>query len=75
MPILTPELKKAVEEAGDEPLRLLDPETQRTYVLLSIDAFEKLAGSGYDDSPWTDEEMEALSEEARRSLDDPAARS
>jgi hypothetical protein len=75
MPILTPELKRAVEQAGDDLVRLTDPETQRAYVLLPLDGYEKLAGgAGYDDSPWTDEEMEALSEEARQSLDGQTAR-
>ncbi len=73
MPMLTPELKRAVEQAGDGLVRLTDPETQRAYVLLPLDQYEKLAGAGYDDSPWTEEEMEALSEEARRSLDGPMA--
>ena len=75
MPMLTPELKKAVEQAGDDPVTLTDPETQRAYVLLPLDEYEKLAGVPYDDSPWTDEEMGALAEEAQRSLDGPAAQS
>lgn len=59
MPMLTPELKRAVEQAGDVPV--------------TLDEYEKLVGADYDDSPWTDEERDALSEEARRSLDgDPA---
>ncbi|MEA2631111.1 MAG: hypothetical protein QOE66_1330 [Chloroflexota bacterium] len=75
MPVLTPELKRAVEQAGDDHVTLTDPETQRAYVLLPLDEYEKLAGARYDDTPWTDEEMGALAEEARRSLDGPAARS
>lgn len=39
---LTPELKRAVEQAGDSPVRLTDPETQRTYVLVSAEVFERL---------------------------------
>src|SRR5262245_49260251 len=68
MPMLTPELKRAVEQAGEDLVRLTDPETQRAYVLMPLDEYEKLA-AGDDNSPWTDEEMEALSEEARQSLD------
>ena len=29
METLTPELKQAVEQAGDSPVRLMDPETHR----------------------------------------------
>ena len=37
-----PKLKQAVEQAGDSPVRLMDPETQRTYVLLSAEVFDRL---------------------------------
>jgi hypothetical protein len=39
---LTPELKQAVEQADDSPVRLMDPETQRTYVLVSAEVFDRL---------------------------------
>jgi hypothetical protein len=39
---LTPELKQAVEQAGDSPIRLMDPETHRAYVLVSAEVFERL---------------------------------
>ncbi len=42
MDTLTPDLKRAVELAGDSPLRLTDPETQRTYVLVSAEVYERL---------------------------------
>jgi hypothetical protein len=71
MPSLTPELKKAVEQAGDDRVTLTDPETKREYVLVPLDEYQKLAAMNYDDSPWTDEEMDALAEEARQSLDGP----
>ncbi len=35
MDTLTPELKQAVEQAGDLPVRLMDPQTNRAYVLVS----------------------------------------
>ena len=35
MDTLTPELKQAVDEAGDSPVRLIDPDTHRAYVLVS----------------------------------------
>lgn len=42
MDTLTPELKRAVEQAGDSPVRLTDPETHRDYVLVSAEVYERL---------------------------------
>ena len=42
MQTLTPELKQALEQAGDSPVRLTDPETHRDYVLVSADAYDRL---------------------------------
>ena len=42
MDTLTPELKRAVEMAGDSPVRLTDMETHREYVLVSAEVYERL---------------------------------
>jgi hypothetical protein len=42
---LTPELKEAVEKAGDEPVRVEDPETHIAYVVIKEDLFRKLRES------------------------------
>jgi len=42
---LTPELKQAVEEAGDEPIRVEDPETHTAYVVIKEDLYRKLSES------------------------------
>jgi len=42
METLTPELKHALEQAGDSPVRLTDPETHRNYVLVSADVYDRL---------------------------------
>ena len=42
MDTLSPELKHAIEQAGDSPVRLTDPETHRNYVLVSAEVFERL---------------------------------
>lgn len=39
---LSPELKQAVEEAGDEPVRVEDPETHTAYVVIREDLYCKL---------------------------------
>ena len=42
MNTLSPELRQAVEEAGDSPVQLMDPETLRTYVLVRSDQYQSL---------------------------------
>jgi hypothetical protein len=42
METLTPELKRAVDKAGTSPVRLTDPETHRSYVLVSAELYERL---------------------------------
>jgi hypothetical protein len=42
MDTLTPELKRAIEQAGDSPIRLTDPATRRDYVLVSADVYDRL---------------------------------
>ena len=64
---LTPEQRQAL--AGEQPPRLIDPETRKRYVLLSEEVYERLKELLYDDSPWTDEEMDLLAEEAGELLD------
>ncbi len=39
---ITPDLKQAVERAGDEPVRLEDPETHLAYVLVKEEVYQKL---------------------------------
>ncbi len=42
METLTPELKQAIKQAGDSPIRLTDPETHLNYVLVSADTYDRL---------------------------------
>ncbi len=42
MTTLTPELKQAIEQAGNELVRLEDPQTRQTYVLLKAEVFESI---------------------------------
>jgi hypothetical protein len=51
---LTPELKQAVQQAGDSPVRLMYPETQQAYVLVSAEVFERLL---LDDEDRREQEM------------------
>jgi hypothetical protein len=42
MTTITPELRRAIEEGGGQPTRLVDPETNEAYVLIPAEQFEKL---------------------------------
>jgi hypothetical protein len=63
---LTPEQRQAL--AGGEH-RVRDPATNATYVLVSQELFQRVQELLYDASPWTDEEMDLLAEEAGELLD------
>lgn len=57
-------LREAVRTAPPGPLRLVDPKTNETYVLLRDEEYQRLKESEYDASPWTTEEMDLLAQEA-----------
>ena len=42
MATLTPEQRQAIQRAGEEPVRLADPETQAEYVLLKADVYDRI---------------------------------
>jgi hypothetical protein len=42
MTTLTAELRQEIEKAGDEPVRIEDPETQTTYILIRADLYEPI---------------------------------
>jgi len=42
MTTLTAELRHEIEKAGDEPVRIEDPETHTTYVLLKEEVYERI---------------------------------
>jgi hypothetical protein len=61
---LTEQQVQAISAAGKTPPVVVDPKTKTSYVLLRQDVYQRLTEQGYDDSPWTDEEMELLAWEA-----------
>jgi hypothetical protein len=61
---LTEQQVQAITAAGKTPPIVVDPKTKTAYVLLRQDMYERLTDKPYDDSPWTDEEMELLAWEA-----------
>ena len=71
---LSKEIQQAVRTAKENPVRLIDPETNVEYVVLPAETFEQLQnGVYYDDSPITEEEQSALLIEfgLRAGWDDP----
>ena len=59
---LTDEQRRELQQP--EPVAI-DPQTRQAYVLVRKEVYEWLKEL-YDDSPWTDEEMDALAWEAGR---------
>jgi hypothetical protein len=43
---LTPELKRALEKAGDEPVRVEDPETHTAYLIVREDVYRRMSAQG-----------------------------
>jgi hypothetical protein len=54
---------------GPGPARARDPRTNETYVLVPAQVYDRIKELLYDDSPWTDEEMDLLAAEAGEMLD------
>jgi hypothetical protein len=42
MPTLSAELRQAIEKAGDDPVRIEDPETHTAYVLLKAEFYDRM---------------------------------
>ena len=41
---ITPELKQALAQAGDDPVRVEDPETHAAYVVLKEEVYRRIVG-------------------------------
>ena len=61
---LTEQQAQALEHPDSVPLRVVNPRTKESFVLLRVDEYERLKESEYDDSPWTRSELEAAAWEA-----------
>jgi len=70
---LTEQQRQALAAAGETPANVIDPETRAAYVLVRREEYERLKDMLYDDSPWTDEEMDLLAVEVDVLLDDDMA--
>jgi hypothetical protein len=61
---LTEQQVKALENAEETPLRLVKARTKEAYVLLPLDEYNRSREEGYDDTPWTREELQTLAWDA-----------
>jgi hypothetical protein len=67
---LTQEQVQALGKSSTTPPRVVNPQTQEMFVLVSLAEYQRLKGDEeYDDSPWTDEERDQLRWEACQMLD------
>jgi predicted homoserine dehydrogenase-like protein len=64
---LTPEQLHILQSTDERPPRVINPQTQETYLLVRQDAFQRMLD--YDDGPWTAVEMDLLAESAGELLD------
>jgi hypothetical protein len=67
---LTPQQRH--ELTDPEPVAI-NPETKETYVLVPKAIYERLRELLYDDTPWTDEELDLIAAEVDAMLDDDMA--
>src|SRR5437879_2290023 len=63
---LTQEQQREVRAAVTEPLRLVDPETQRRYVVLPEDMYERMQSLVNSDDFSPDEKLRLLAESGGR---------
>ena len=70
---LTESQSRGLQKPNGIPVRVVDPKTNQQYVLLKLEEYEQLLEDSYDDSPWTDEEMDLLAAEVDAMLDDDMA--
>jgi hypothetical protein len=72
MTTLSIEIRKAIEEAGGQPLEVIDPETHERYMLVKAELFDRLSKL-LQRGPLTVEEQRYLLEQAgrRAGWDDP----
>jgi hypothetical protein len=50
MPTITPEQKQAVDQAGDAPVPITDPESDTSFVLLKADVYERMLAAAVEEA-------------------------
>ena len=72
MQTITPELKEAIEQAGGQPVRLEDPQTCESYVLLRAADYDRLKQVGDEEDRRSTEGMLPGISEVFEDWNDPA---
>ena len=57
---LTEKQIEAIEHSNSGPTHFVNPRTKETFVLVRVDEYKRVNDEGYDDSPWTRKELQAL---------------
>jgi hypothetical protein len=68
---LTAEQRQALREHASQNLPMIDPMTRQAFMLIPRELYDSF--TEYDDSPWTDKEMDLLAGEVDAMLDDDMA--
>jgi hypothetical protein len=42
MTAITPEIRQAIEQAGEQPVQLTDPDTNSVYIVVRADVYERM---------------------------------
>ena len=72
MTILSPDQLLEIEQAGDQPVRVIDPQTQKVYVIVESERFEQLRSLISDEPLSLVEQRELLIRAGKRAgWDDP----
>jgi hypothetical protein len=49
MVLVSAEQRRAIGEAGDQPVPIIDPETSQTYLIIKVEVFERLRESSEEE--------------------------
>lgn len=72
MTILSPEQIEDLQQAGDQPIRVIDPQTQKVYVIVENARFEQLRSLVSDEPLSLSEQRHLLMQMGKRAgWDDP----
>ncbi len=71
MIVLTAEQHQAIEDAGGQPVRVEDPETRTTYVLLNVELYERIRTLVESDDSNPEEFLPLIWDAMKDDWDDP----
>lgn len=71
-PELSPEMRQALDAAPDGPVELIDPTTNRAYVLVSVELFRRVQSAVSGEGSTSDEMAFLLADLAAEDWEDAA---